>query len=82
MELYEMLSELWEMVETGDIYYDDCEHENVARPEARGEDGFCPVCFITNLYQNCSDSDPAFTEETTEQQRETIQGLWDQWCDA
>ena len=76
MTLQEMLSELRRMVESGEITNDCCGHENPANAP-----DFCEVCFIINLSDHVSEDDVNFTEETTDLQRETIQLLWDEYCD-
>ena len=81
MEYPEMLQELWEMLQDYEIYNDDCDHENPARPEA-SEGDFCQVCFILNLYQNCSDGEPEFLEETTQAQRDVLESLWERYCNG
>ena len=75
MELPDMLAELMQLVEDEEIENDLCPHINPANTL-----DFCDVCFIRNLYQNVSETEPAFTEETSQKQRETIEKLWGQYC--
>lgn len=79
MELYDQLRELYEAVQDSEIFFDSCEHAEPSRPGVESGEDFCPVCFIVNLFLNCSDSDPEFSEETTDKQRETIESLWEEW---
>lgn len=74
---YQMLQELYDAVDQEEIINDSCEHLDPADPY-----DFCAVCFIMNLYENVSEDDPEFTNETTETQRETIQSLWERYCDS
>jgi len=74
MEIWEMLEELIEMVDSGEI--EECDH-----PEpSLSDDGFCDYCFITN-HKNVSLNQEIY-EETTEKQQETIQSLWSRHCDG
>lgn len=73
-DLPEMLQELIEMLEDGEI--EDCWH-----PEPALNEEWCDPCFIKN-HTHVSEEDPAFTEETTEKQRDTIQRLWNRHCDG
>ena len=75
MELYDMLKELREMVDDGEIFNDCCEHDNPADTL-----DWCPICFIVNLSDHVSEEDPEFTEETSEAQREKIEELWNQYA--
>lgn len=73
------LYELVDMMECGDLYNDDCEHTDPANPP---DDKFCPICFITNLAENCSDNEFQFNEETTQTQRDKIEELWDEHANS
>lgn len=75
MEYYEKLNELYEMIKEGDLTEDRCEHVEPANPEH-----FCKVCFITNLYNQCSMEEPEFSDETTEAQRQVLDELWNIYC--
>jgi len=74
-ETCEMLKELFEMVLHEEIYDDSCDHETPASPEK-----WCRVCFLTNMWFHTSESDPHFTDETSQEQRDTVERLWDQHC--
>ena len=74
-EPYEMLRELRGLVDDEEICNDACEHQS---PSDTNE--YCNVCFIVNLSDHVSEQDPDFTEETTDKQRETIENLWDKYC--
>ena len=70
-----MLAELMELVKDEEIENDLCPHREPANTL-----DWCNVCFITNLYENVSETEPSFTEETTPAQRETIEKLWSRYC--
>ncbi len=71
-----MLVELRRMVDNEEITNECCDHEEPADPQ-----DFCVVCFVTNLSDHVSEDEENFTEETTDQQRETIESLWCEYCD-
>lgn len=71
-----MLSELRHMVDDEEIFNECCNHEDPANPP-----DFCEVCFVLNLSDHVSLMEPYFTEETSEEQRQLIQTLWDEHCD-
>jgi hypothetical protein len=75
METYEMLLELREMVDDGEIYNDECDHDSPADTH-----NFCRVCFILNLSDHVSGQDPEFSDETTDAQREAIESLWERFA--
>jgi hypothetical protein len=81
-EIYDMLTELRDMVDDEEIHYDRCEHDDPAGAELLGQDDpeFCPVCFIVNLSDHVSPQEPEFSEETTERQREVIESLWERYA--
>jgi hypothetical protein len=76
MTIPEMLAELFELVGDEEITNDSCDHENPADPL-----DFCEVCFVTNLYLNCSEDEGEFTEETTDNQRETLETIYEKYCE-
>lgn len=83
MDELEMLEELAGMVCGGEIVYDDCPHTDPADPPEwlYEENKVCPVCFITNLYENCSEIYKYFEEETTQAQRDHIIRLYERYCE-
>lgn len=76
MTLPQMLLELRRMVDNEEITNDCCPHDNPADPP-----DFCAVCFILNLSDHVSLEEPSFTEETTDQQRQTLMDLFDEYAD-
>lgn len=76
MTLPEMLAELFDMVEDEEITNDACGHEDPANPL-----DFCEVCFITNLYLNCSEDEDQFNEETSDFQRDTLVEVYEKYCE-
>lgn len=72
-----MLFELMDLVNDEEIENDLCPHINPADTL-----DWCDVCFITNLSNHVSETEPAFTEETTEKQREAIEQLYNQYCNG
>lgn len=71
-----MLAELYRLVEDREIVNDNCPHDD---PEDL--DAFCEVCFITNLAIHVSETEPSFTEETSERQRSKIEELHTKYCE-
>ena len=76
MNLPEMLLELRRMVDNDEISNDCCDHEDPVNPP-----DFCAVCFVLNLSDHASMQEPEFTEETSDQQRQTLMDLWEENCD-
>lgn len=72
-ELPAMLQELIEMLDDEEI--DACWHPDPAQNQER----FCDQCFINNM-RHVSFDEPWFTEETSPKQRETIEKLWNRYC--
>jgi len=75
METNEKLKELKELVDDEKIKFDDCDHKEPSDP-----DDFCPVCFVLNIYNNISLEEPYFSEEISNSQIETIEELWEEYC--
>ena len=82
MEPYEMLAELIEMDDAGEIYNDDCEHREPAMTplwDPEDETG-CFICFIRNMSNSSYENQRTFEEETTQAQRDAIAMLWDRYA--
>lgn len=70
--LYRMILDLFEAVECGDIYSDDCEHIS---PSDTSDT--CKVCFILNMKEHLSEDEAQAMQETTNRQRALIYQLFD-----
>lgn len=73
-----MLLELVDMIRDEEMFDDECSHLDYANPQG----AFCSICFVLNLAENCSSTEPDFIEETTEAQRDTLANIYDRWANA
>ena len=71
-----MVAELRELIETGELYSDVCDHLEPSDNEGNP----CAVCFITNCFDFLDPNDPE--EELSEKQIKWIHDLYARYCDG